>query len=194
MKDVLAKGLGSIEWGEAADAQQTLDLVQKQSWNVLVLDISLPGRSGLDVLPDIKAAQPDLPVLILSMHGEEQFALRVLKAGAAGFVNKGSAPSELVNAVQKIIEGGCYIGASLAQKLVSHLLNNSEKPSHEQLSDREFEIMRLIANGHGREQIARSIHLSVKTVSTYRARLMEKMKFKSNAEITRYAIKNNLVS
>lgn len=193
-RDVLIKEMGQVVVGEASNAQEALQMVGKKRWDAVVLDISMPGRSGLDVLRDIKAAHATLPVLILSMHDEEQFALRVLKAGASGYMNKASAPSELVRAVRKILTGGRYVSPSLAEKLVTHLVDDSEKPPHERLSDREFEIMCLIASGKSREAIGKAIHLSVKTVSTYRSRILEKMKFQGNAEITRYAIENSLVN
>jgi DNA-binding NarL/FixJ family response regulator len=191
---VLLKGMGQIEVGEACNATEALQMVRKKKWDAMVMDISMPGRSGLDVLPDIKAVEPKLPVLILSMHDEEQFAMRALKAGASGFLNKASAATELVTAVRKVIAGGRYISPSLAEKLVCHLIDESDKPAHEQLSDREFEIMCMIAGGKSREQIAKALYLSVKTVSTYRARLLEKMKLEGNADITRYAIQKNLIS
>lgn len=190
----MTKEMGEVEIGEASNASEAMQLVREKKWDVVVLDISMPDRSGLDVLREIKTERPDLPVLILSMHGEDQFAMRVLKSGASGYLNKATAPTELIHAVRKILAGGRYVSPSLAEKLVSHLVEHSEKLPHERLSDREFEIMCLIASGSSREQIGKALHLSVKTISTYRARVLEKMNIEGNAEITRYALKHNLVN
>src|SRR5262249_16883350 len=148
---------------------------------------------GLDILQDIKAVRPKLPVLILSMHPEDQFALRVLKAGAAGFIPKESAPDELIKAVRKVVGGGRYVTAALAEKMAFQLATSSEKPLHELLSDREFQVLRSIASGKTVGNIAETLNLSVKTVSTYRARVLEKMGMQNNAELTHYAIKHRLV-
>ncbi len=157
------------------------------------MDITMPGRSGLDVLREIRSARPKLPVLFLSMHSEDQFAIRVLKAGAAGFISKECAPQELVNALKKILAGGKYVSNSLAQKLANDLAADTAKPLQELLSDREYQVMCLIAAGKSATQIALELALSVKTISTYRVRILAKMGMKTNAELTRYAIKNNLV-
>jgi len=193
LKQLLVAGFGKTIIGEASNAQEALDQVAKKDWDVLVMDITMPGRSGLDVLCDIKKMKPALPVLILSACSEEQFALRVLKLGASGYVKKESAPDDLVNAIKKVISGKRYITASVADKLAANLENDSEKAPHETLSNREYEVMCMIAKGKAPSQIAKSLSLSVKTVSTYRGRILEKLQFTSNAELTYYAIKNGLV-
>jgi DNA-binding NarL/FixJ family response regulator len=193
LKQILADAFDPVVFGEASQAQEALEHVWKQEWDLVVLDLSLPGRSGLDVLKELKQARPKLPVLVLSMHPEDQFAVRVLKAGAAGYMTKESAPEELVNALKKILRGGKYVSASLAEKLAFALEPDAETPLHEALSDREFQVMRLIASGKTVSQIAEELSLSVKTISTYRARLLEKMNMKSNAELTYYAIQHRLV-
>jgi len=178
---------------EATNAEELLELVGKGKWDALILDLNMPGRGGLDVLKDIHRRLPRLPILVLSMHDEKQFAPRVIKAGASGYMNKESAPNELLKALRKIITGGKYISEAVAETLASDLQHSQPGPPHVSLSDREFEVFRLIASGKSVSQIAVQISLSVKTVSTYRQRLMEKMGMKTNAELTRYAIKNNLV-
>jgi DNA-binding NarL/FixJ family response regulator len=193
LKQILQETPDIIASGEASDSCEVLDLVRKHSWDVLLLDISMPGRSGLDILREIKQISPQLPVLVLSMHAEEQFASRVLKSGAAGYLPKESAPEELVKAIRKVHAGGKYISPSQAEKLVYLFEGSSEKPAHETLSNREYEVLRLIASGKTVTQIGKEISLSVKTVSTYRARILEKMNLQSSAELTHYAIKNRLV-
>jgi two-component system invasion response regulator UvrY len=193
LKQILEEGLGAVTVGEAGTAREAMEQITQHEWEVVVLDITLPGRSGIDVLRDIKLARPNLPVLILSMHPEEQFAVRVLKSGAAGFVPKESAPEELIAAIKKVLGGGRYVTASLAEKLAFDLASQAEQPPHEALSAREFEVLRLIASGNAVGQIAGKLGISVKTVSTYRARLLEKMRMENNAELTHYAIKNQLV-
>jgi len=193
LKQILQETPDIIASGEASDSCEVLDLVRKHSWDVLLLDISMPGRSGLDILREIKQISPQLPVLVLSMHAEEQFASRVLKSGAAGYLPKESAPEELVKAIRKVHAGGKYISSSQAEKLVYLFEGSSEKPAHETLSNREYEVLRLIASGKTVTQIGKEISLSVKTVSTYRARILEKMNLQSSAELTHYAIKNRLV-
>ena len=193
LKQVLQEGLGAVVVGEAQNAGEALDQITTRPWDVVVMDITMPGRSGLDILRDIKSIKPDLPVLILSMHAEDQFAVRVLKSGAAGFIPKESAPEELIKAIRKVITGGRYITASLAERMAFELATPSDKPLHEALSDREFEVLRLIASGKSVGQIAEQVKLSVKTISTYRARVLEKMNMENNAELTHYAIKHKLV-
>jgi two-component system, NarL family, invasion response regulator UvrY len=179
--------------GEAIDGQATLDQVRTGEWDVLVLDITMPGRSGFDILKELKHEQPDLPVLVLSIHAEEQFAVRVLKAGASGYLTKENAPAELIRAIRKVVGGGKYISRSLAETLAFGLDTDSARPQYEILSDREFQVMQLIASGKTLAEIAETLSLSAKTVSTYRTRLLEKMNFKNNAEIIRYAIENRLI-
>jgi len=193
LKQVLRKAFSDAVIGEVQNAEEALELIRKKEWDLAVLDITMPGRSGLDILQDIKLARPKLPVLIMSMHGEDQFALRVLKAGAAGFISKHSAPEELVKAIRKILSGGRYVSASVAEKMVSDLGRETQNLPHESLSDRELQVMCMFAMGKTNKQLAQELSLSVKTISTYRARILEKMNMKSNAELTRYAIKGGLV-
>jgi DNA-binding NarL/FixJ family response regulator len=178
---------------EAANGQEALAKAGKAGYDLMLLDISMPGRNGLDVLKQIKAEKPRLPVLILSMHPEEQYALRALKAGASGYLTKESAPDELIAAVQKILEGGKYVSQSLAERFITELSNPTDKPPHALLSDREYEILCKIASGRTVTEIGDELALSVKTVSTYRTRILEKMNMKNNAEITRYVLENGLV-
>jgi DNA-binding NarL/FixJ family response regulator len=179
-------------FGEANDADQTLKLVREQDWDLAVLDISLGDRTGLELLKELKQACPKLPVLILSMHSEEQYARRAFQAGAAGYITKDSPGEELVKAVNRVIGGGTYVTPAAAERLVMDLEKGIDRPPHYALSDREFEVMRLIASGRTVGEIAGLLELSDKTVSTYRARILEKMGMKSNAEIIHYAIRNNL--
>ena len=179
--------------GEAVNAQETLDQVRAGEWDVLVLDITMPGRSGFDILKELKHEQPSLPVLVLSIHAEEQFAVRVLKAGASGYLTKENAPDELIKAIRKVVSGGKYISRNLAESLAFGLDTDSARPQHEALSDREFQVMRLMTAGKTLAEIAETLSLSAKTVSTYRTRLLEKLNLKTNAEIIRYAIENRLI-
>jgi len=179
--------------GEAVNAQETLDQVRVGGWDVLVLDITMPDRSGFDILKELKHEQPDLPVLVLSIHGEEQFAVRVLKAGASGYLTKENAPAELIKAIRKVVDGGKYISPSLAETLAFNLEETSGRPRHEALSNREFQVMQMMASGKTLTEIAEELSLSAKTVSTYRTRLLEKMDLTTNAEIIRYAIENGLI-
>jgi DNA-binding NarL/FixJ family response regulator len=193
LKQILAEAFKRASFGEAANSQQALDRVWKEHWDIVVLDLTMPGRSGLEVLKEIKQAHPKLPVLILSMHPEDQFAVRLLKAGASGYMTKESAPEELVGAVRKAIAGGRYVSPALAEKMASLLVNNGQVAPHENLSDREFLILRLIASGKAVSVIARELSLSVKTVSTYRGRVLEKMHLTNNSELLHYAFQKNLV-
>lgn len=182
----------SATFGEARSGAEALELVRAQQWDIAVLDISLGGRSGLDVLVDLKKLRPKLPVLILSMHAEEQYAVRAFKAGASGYISKGSPGEELRRAILKIVKGGQYVGPSLAEKIVLQLAR-SEKLPHESLSDRELEVLCSIASGMTVGEIALKLSLSDKTISTYRRRILDKMDMKTNAELTHYAIRNGLV-
>lgn len=193
LKQILAQEPDMAEAAEARSATEMVERMGEEDWDVIVLDISLPDRSGLEALKDLKAMRPDLPVLILSMHPEDQYAVRVLKAGAAGYVTKDSATEELVKAVRKVIGGGKYVSPTMAERLAASVRTGHERLPHELLSDREFEVMRSIAAGKRMGEIADGLSLSIKTVSTYRARLLEKMGMKSNAELTAYAVKNGLV-
>jgi two-component system, NarL family, invasion response regulator UvrY len=193
LKKILADVMDMEVAGEAADGMEALQLMRGQDWDAVLLDISMPGKNGLDVLKAIRTEKPKLPVLMLSIYSESQYALRVLKAGASGYLTKESAPNQLVAAIRKVAQGGKYISSGLAEKLASELADPSERLLHEALSDREMEILRLMAMGNTPSQIAESLFISSKTVSTYRARLLRKMKMQSNAELINYAIKNNLV-
>jgi two-component system invasion response regulator UvrY len=178
---------------EAANGQEVLNYIRKKDYDLVLLDISMPGRSGLEVLKDLKSEKPKLPVLILSIYPEEQYAIRALRAGASGYMTKASAPNELIAAIRKISEGGKYISASLAEKLAYYLDGDASKPPHETLSDREYQVMLMIASGKTVTEIADELCLSVKTISTYRTHILDKMKMKNNAGITLYAVQNKLV-
>ncbi len=193
VKKIFEKQPGTAAFGEAGTAQEALTLAREQEWDVAVLDLSLGGRNGLEVLKELKQIRPRLPVLILSMHSEEQYARRAFRAGAAGYVTKGSSRVELAKAVDKVMKGGKYVTPALAEKLVLSLDRDSQLSPHETLSDREFEVMCLIASGKTVGEIAELLSLSNKTISTYRARILEKMEMKTNAELTYYAIHNHLV-
>ncbi len=179
--------------GEAADGQETLRLVRSGTCDVLVLDINMPGISGLDILRVLKQERPDLAVLVLSIHAENQYAVRCLRAGAAGYLTKESAPEELVNAIRQVAAGGKYVSRVLAESLALRLNENEDRPRHETLSDREFQVLQLMGTGKTATEIADELSLSVKTVSTYRARLLKKLALKNNTEVIQYAIQNRLV-
>lgn len=193
LKQILLEEFTRAEFGEATNAQEAIERVWKENWDVVVLDITMPGRSGLEVLKEIRKSRPKLPVLVLSMHPEDQFAVRILKIGASGYMTKESAPNELVGAVRKVMAGGRYVSPSLAEKMASYLAVDVHTPPHERLSDREFLVLRLIASGKTPTAIAKELALSVKTISTYRMRILEKMNMANNAELTHYAIQNQLV-
>ncbi len=193
LKELLFRHLQDIVCGEAENAQQVLYQVQRLPWDVLILDISMPGRSGLDILSDLKLLQPKLPVLVLSAHPEDQYAKRALKAGASGYLKKESAPEELIQAVRKLLGGGLFVSATLAEQFARDLDEGGDRPSHERLSAREFEILVMIGSGKTVNQIAEELHLSATTVSTYRVRLLKKMNMASTAELMRYAFRNHLV-
>jgi DNA-binding NarL/FixJ family response regulator len=193
LKQILADEFKRATFGEARNAQEALNLVWKEPWDVVVLDITMPGRSGLEVLREIKKTNPRLPVLVLSMHPENQFAVRVLKRGAAGYMTKESAAEELVGAIKKVLAGGRYVSTSLAEKLATYLASDTQKPPQELLSDREFQVLRLIASGKLVSEIAKELSLSVKTISTYRTRILEKMGLRNNAELMHYAMQHQLV-
>lgn len=179
--------------GEAGDYAEALRRITKGNWDVIVIDISMPGRSGLDLLEDIKSRRPKLPILVLSIHSEEQYGLRVLRAGASGFMNKATAPDELVNAVRKVHSGGKYVSPSLAERLACFLEVNAVKPPHETLSDREYQVMCMLASGKMAKEIAEELSLSAKTISTFRARILQKMGMTKNTELIRYALKHGLI-
>jgi len=193
LKEILTDALPGVIFSEAANGDEALSQLATLKASLLMLDINMPGRNGMDVLRDVKHAYPRLPVIVLSCHPEDQYAVRCLRAGAAAYINKDGAPEELALAIKKILSGGHYIGTSLAEKLVANLDAPADKPLHELLSDREHEVMRMIAAGVPLTDIGERLHVSVKTISTYRTRIMEKMQMKSNAELTRYAMIHNLI-
>ena len=194
LKQILEDGFGKIQFGEAANASEAIAAVEREHWDLVVLDITMPGRTGLEALKEIRVLKPTQRVLVLSVHSEDQFAVRVLKAGASGFLNKDSAPEELVKAVRKVTAGGRYVSASLAEKLAGTLDQPAtDRPAHQALSDREFQVLRMIGSGRTVSEIGVELSLSVKTVSTYRARILEKMQLNTNAELTRYCFENKLV-
>ena len=193
VKQILAEAFVGATFGEARNAQELLELVSRERWDVVVQDLAMPGGNGLEALKQIKHGHPQLPVLILSMSPEDQYAVRTIIAGAAGYLNKESAPEELVQAIRKILHGGQYISASVADELVLHARHDDDQPPHKQLSDREYQVLCLIASGKEVKEISTELTLSAKTISTYRARLLVKMNMRTNAELTYYAIHNGLV-
>ena len=193
LKEILVRHMEGMECGEAENAEQALTQVQHHPWDLLILDITMPGRSGLDILKDLKSASPQLPVLILSMHSEDQYAKRALKAGAHGYLKKESAPEELIHAVRKLLAGGRYVSPTLAEQLARDLHESADRPIHDRLTVREFEILVMIGSGKAVSQIAEELHLSVTTVSTHRAHVLEKMNLATTAELMRYAFRNHLV-
>jgi two-component system, NarL family, invasion response regulator UvrY len=192
LKQILQRTPDITIAAEAADGQEALEKARSQAWDVMVLDINMPGRSGFDILKELSEEHGRLPVLVLSMHSEDEFAMHILKAGASGYLTKESAPSELVNAIHKVVNGGKYISPTLAEKLAFSRDLDAERPLHEILSNREFQVMQMMGQGKTAMEIAEHLSLSVKTVSTYRARILKKMNLKSNAEIIRYAIQHEL--
>jgi len=193
IKRIFNEGPGEAVFGEAATAQEALKFIREKLWDVVVLDISLGGGNGLEILNEIKKIHPKLPVLILSMHSEEQYARRAFKGGASGYITKSSSRAEIVNAINKVIGGGKYVSPVFAEKLVADMEMGIDGTPHAILSDREFEVMRLIGSGKTVTEIAETLSLSDRTISTYRARILEKMKMKTNAELIRYVIENKLV-
>jgi two-component system invasion response regulator UvrY len=192
VRELVIEGFKGAKIGEAGNAHEMLELLRRKPWDVAVLDISMPGMNGLDALKQVRQEFPNLPVLILSMHPEEQYAIRMFKAGADGYLTKSSAPEELVNAIKKVHEGGKYVSHSLGEALASTVKPGVEKDLHELLSDREYQVLCLIGSGKTISEIAGTTNLSITTISTYRARILEKMRMKTNAELTRYAIQNGL--
>ncbi|MBM4350475.1 MAG: response regulator transcription factor [Deltaproteobacteria bacterium] len=192
LKQLLTENGGDIFVGEAQTSQEALESIKKEDWDMVMLDIAMPGRGGLDVLKEIKQRCPGLPVLVLSMYPEEQYGLRALRIGASGYMTKEAAPENLVIAIGKILGGGIYVTPTLAEKLAFDLKRDDSRPLHEVLSDREHQVMCLIASGKTVSDIAEDLFLSVKTISSYRTRILGKMKMKNNAELTHYAIKNGL--
>ena len=193
LKHILLEGWGGAVFGEASNVAEMLPMFRKEKWDVVLLDINMPGRSGLDVLGDLRHEKPTVPVLILSGHAEDQYAARVLKAGASGYLTKETAPDELILAVRKVLSGGKYISATLAEQLASELGSEAKKQPHESLSDREYQVMCLLARGKTATEIATELSLSVKTISTFRTRVLAKMQKKTNAELAHYALQNKLI-
>jgi DNA-binding NarL/FixJ family response regulator len=193
LRQVIKEQAPDMTVAEAEDGEQVLALVRAEEWDALVLDIGMPKRSGLEILQEVRHIKPHLPVLILSMHSEDQYAIRVLKAGAAGYMTKDSALDELVEAIRKAVSGGRYVSATLAEKLALGLSSGLDKLPHETLSDREYSVLLRISAGKSVGEIADELALSVKTVSTYRARILEKMDLKSNADLIKYTIEHGLL-
>jgi DNA-binding NarL/FixJ family response regulator len=193
MKQILSRTPDIEVAGEASTGQEALEKIWANNFDVVILDISLPGRNGLEILKQIKSQQPKLPVLILSMYPEDQYAVRVLKAGAAGYLTKESDKSELIEAIRRIAQGKKYITPELAERLADELKPGADKAPHDKLSDREYHLLCLIAKGKNTKEIAAELSLSIKTIGTHRASLLDKMEMKSNAELTHYAIQHKLV-
>jgi two-component system invasion response regulator UvrY len=192
-KQVISETDDMIVAGEASNGQEVLALVRKREYDLILLDISMPGRSGLEVLKELKTEYQKIPVLILSIYPEEQYAVRAFRAGASGYLTKASAPNELISAIRKIVHGGRYVSESLAEKLTYYLDQDTSKPLHDMLSDREYQVLLMLGSGKTVKEIAEILFLSVKTISTYRSHILEKMKMKNNAEMTLYVVKNKLI-
>ena len=193
VKQILTEELQLKQFGEARNAREVLENVSKKKWDILILDINLPDMNGLEILRQLKKVHPDLPVLVLTVFDEDQIAIRVLKAGAAGFVTKETMPNELIAAVKKIHSGGKYVSPSLAEKLVFNIYAEDEKPVHHKLSNREYQVICLIAAGKSVKQIAEELYLSIQTIRTYRTRILEKMEMNTDAELIHYAIQHGLI-
>lgn len=192
LKQILTEDLTGCRITEASNGNEVIQKINEQPFDIIILDISMPKRNGIDILNQLKIEKPDVPVLILSVHPEEQYAIRMLKAGASGFINKASAPEELVEAIKKILSGGKYISPLVADQLASNMISPGQAP-HEMLSDREYQVMLLLAGGKTVREIAEDLTISVKTVSTYRTRCLEKMGLDNNAKLTKYVIQNDLL-
>jgi two-component system invasion response regulator UvrY len=193
LKQLLAEKYRDATFGEAGNAQQALDKLDNADWDVMLLDLTMPGRGGLDVLNQFKGIQPQTRILVLTMHPADQYAVRVLKAGAVGYLTKESASDEVVAAIEKVMAGGTYVTAALAEKLITNMSSASTGKPHEQLSDREFQVLLMLASGKSVKEMGGELSLSVKTISTYRTRVFEKMKFKSNADAVRYVMAERLL-
>jgi two-component system, NarL family, invasion response regulator UvrY len=193
LKRILSEEFEAATFGEAGNATEALEQIWKQKWDLILLDIAMHGRTGLDVLKEIRSSGSRIPVLILSAHPEEQYAVRVLKAGAAGYMTKESASRELCQAVRKLLNGGKYISAGVAEHLATEIQSRGNDP-HESLSNREYQVMLLIAAGRVPKEIGQELSLSTKTISTYRSRILEKLKLRNNAEIMRYVVDRKLAA
>lgn len=192
LKRFLAEMAEPMVAGEARSGNEALNMIKNQDWDLVLLDIAMPGANGVDILKHIKQAKPDLPVLIFSMFSEDEYAIATLNAGAAGYVSKDSAPEELLNAIHRVMQGARYASPALTEKLLQQLNPQRKKMLHERLSQREYQVLLLISKGKQLSQVAEQLHLSPKTVSTYRARILEKIGVANNAELTRYVIENHL--
>jgi two-component system, NarL family, invasion response regulator UvrY len=190
--NTISKGISNVSLGEASSAAGVLKEIRRQSWDLLILDINMPGRDGLDVLRELKTLQPDLPVIILSMYPEDQYAVRTLKMGASAYLTKETSPRELLTAIQTVIAGQKYLTSSISRILAEEITGKQANPTHEILSNREFQVLKLIASGKNISGIALELSLSVKTISVYRSNILQKLSLKNNAEITNYAFRNNL--
>ncbi len=193
LKSILLDRYRSVQFGDASNEQEALEKVWNEEWDVVLLDINLPGRNGLEVMRELKRAKPKLPVIILSVYPEDQFAIRALKLGAASYIRKDSAGSELVQGVEAVLNGGKYITPSVAEKLATHLEHDGHGAPHEALSDREYQVMCLLGSGKTVKEIGNRLSLSVKTISTYRTRILEKMSMRHNADLMRYVMANGLI-
>jgi len=193
IQQILSEGFPDAEIDEVANAEAMISKIMESEWDVIISDLSMPGRSGLEAIPQIKQINPKLPVLIMSIHSEDHYAIRVLKAGGSGYLSKDLAPDELVTAVKRVLNGKKYITANVAEKLASMVDNAEDKPLHQMLSDREFTVLQLLGSGKSLSEIAESMILSINTVSTYRSRILVKMNLKNNTDITLYCIENKLM-
>ena len=193
LKNIIAETFDIVVKGEASNGAEVLKKVLKNDYDMIVLDITMPGRDGIDVLKQLKIVKPDIGILMMSMHPEDQFAFRALKLGASGYINKDKAPEEMIDAIRKVASGRKYISASFAEKLAVNLRTDSNVPLHNKLSDREYEVFRMITSGKTAKEISVELSLSSKTISTYRTRVLKKMNMKTNAQLTYYAILNELM-
>lgn len=193
LKQIISETNDMTVADEASNGQEALDLVRKKEYDLLLLDISMPGRNGLEILKELKSDYPKFPVLILSIYPEEQYAVRAFRAGASGYLTKASAPNELISAIKKIVNGGRYVSESLAEKLTYYLDEDTSRPPHDLLTDREYQVMLMLGSGKTVKEVGEELFLSVKTISTYRTHILEKMKMKNNAEVTLYVVKNKLI-
>jgi DNA-binding NarL/FixJ family response regulator len=194
LKRIIAESNELSVTAEASDGEEALQTIRNHPCDIVLLDISLPKKSGLEVLKHLRTEQPRLPVLILSMHSEDEYAVRMLRAGASGYLTKESTPTNLVTAIRKVVRGGRYVSPALAERLAFDLQTESDRPAYETLSDREYQILCMLSGGKTVSEIAAELALSVKTISTYRVRVLEKLRLKNNAELMRYAIKQGLVA
>jgi len=193
LKQVIAESLPAVTWGETGDPPQALELTAQQEWDLIILELALQGNRGLELLKEMHAARPKVPILVVTVHSERQYALRAIKAGAAGYVTKSSSSEEVLKATRKVISGGRYVSTSLAEALSADLLRKGPEVVHELLSDREFQVLRMIGSGKTVGEIAAVLAISDKTVSTYRARILDKTGLKNNAEVVRYVVEHGLV-